>query len=339
VTATGVHNYQRQAGAIHASDVLAIGCYSEPVNVIGLGAQLNRIVSGGQFDANTARPIQFFILPDSGVSPAAFPNVVRNTVFTTYSEDGTGDVMAPFLMARLEDSVLFGDEQSADADNRHEGFQACTRSFWYHAGSSGFALEGNTTSNKVWNPLREWEDSAFVSETADRLAGNFSNFTNAHTLRFERFVQLQVPAWNGSSGPLGSITTEALAGLDLSGALFSTETAGTKDFDANPGGTLENVCYESLNDAATDFQAYASATTLSLPALSPDVADSPTVGELAADPDSADVCQANLPQALGLDEVGTAHVLLGDFAVSQLYPIYSSRMGLVKLASEGPIPD
>ncbi len=338
-TATGVHNYQRQAGAIRASDVLAIGCYFEPVNVIGLGAQLNRIVSGGQSMADGTRPIQFFILADSGVPPAAFPNVVRNTVFTTYGEDGSGAVLPPFLLARLEDSVLFGDEQSADADNQHEGFQACVRSFWYHEGSSAFALEGNSTSNNVWGPLREWQDCAFVSATADRLAGNFSNFMDSHTLRFERFLYLQSPAWNASSGPLGSITTEPNATLDLSGGFFSTETLGTKDFDANLGGTLENVCYESDNDAATDFQSYASASTLSLMALAPDVSDSPTVAELAADPESAEVCEANKPQALGLAEVGTAHVLLGDFAVSQLSPIYSSRQGLVKLTSEGPIPD
>ena len=284
-SATGVHNYQRQAGAIHARDVIAIGCYFEPVNVVGLGVQLNRIVSGGQFDATTTRPVQFFIVAGSGVSPAAFPNVTRNAIFTTYAENGASAVLPPFMLTRLEDSVLFGDEQGSDADNRHEGFQACIRSFWFHAGSNAFALEGNSTSDNVWSPLREWEDCAFVSSTADRLAANFSNFATPHTLRFERFLYLQTPAWNATSGPLGAISTEPLATLDLSGALFSTEQVGTKDFDANPGGTVENVCFESNNDAATDFQAYASATTLSLPALSPDVADSPTVGELVGDRD------------------------------------------------------
>jgi hypothetical protein len=337
-TATGVHNYQRQAGAIRARDVIALGCYAEPLNVVGLGAQLDRIVSGGQFDATDARPVQFFVLDGSEVSPAAFPNVARNAILTTYAENGTSAVLPPFMLARLEDSVLFGDEQGSDAGNRHEGFQACVRSFWFHAGSNTFALEGNSTSENVWSPLREWEDCAFVSSTADRLAGNFSNFTTPHTLRFERFLYLQTPAWNATSGPLGSISTEPQAVLDLSGALFSTEQVGTKDFDANPGGTIENVCFESNNDAATDFQAYASATTLSLPALSPDVGDSPTVAELAADPTSADVCEAGKPQLLGLAEVGTAHVLLGDFAVSQLHPIYTSREGLVKIVSEQPPP-
>lgn len=337
-TATGVHNYQRQAGAIRARDVIALGCFSEPVNVVGLGARLDRIVSGGQFDASDTRPVQFFVLPGSGVAPSAFPNLARNAIFTTYGENGTGAVLPPFLLARLEDSVLFGDEQSADAGNRHEGFQACVRSFWFHSGSTGFALEGNSTSENVWSPLREWEDCAFVSATADRLAGNFSNFATPHTLRFTRFLYLQAPAWNASSGPLGSISTEALATLDLRGGFFSTEQPGSKDFDANPGGSIENVCFESNNDAATDFQAYASATTLSLPALSPDLSDDPTVGELVGDPGSADVCERAKPQSLGLAEVGTAHVLLGDFAVSQLHPIYTSRRGLVKLASEGPVP-
>ena len=338
-TATGIHNYERQAGAIRARDVIALGCYAEPVNVVGLGAQVDRIVSGGQFDASETRPVQFFVLPGSGISPAAFPNVARNAVFTTYGEDGTNAVLPPFMLARLEDSVLFGDEQSADAGNRHEGFQACIRSFWFHAGSDTFALEGNSTSENVWSPLREWEDCAFVSATADRLGGNFSNFADPHTLRFERFLYLQTPAWNATGGALGPITTEPLATLDLSGAFLSTEQPGNKDFDANLGGTVENVCYESNNDAATDFQTYASATTLSLPALAPDVSDSPAVGELVGDPTSADVCEQNKPAALGLAEVGTAHVLLGDFAVSQLYPIYTSRRGLVKLASEGPIPE
>ena len=338
-TATGVHNYQRQAGAIRARDVIALGCYAEPVNVVGLGAQIDRIVSGGQFEANDTRPVQFFILAGSGVAPDSFPNVARNAVFTTYGEDGTSAVLPPFLLARLEDSVLFGDEQSADAGNRHEGFQACVRSFWFHSGSDTFALEGNSTSDNVWGPLREWEDCAFVSATADRLAGNFSNFADPHTLRFERFLYLQSPAWNATGGALGSITTEPGATLDLRGAFLSTEQVGNKDFDANPGGTVENVCYESNNDAATDFQTYASATTLSLPALAPDVSDGPAVGDLVGDPTSVDVCEQNKPAALGLAEVGTAHVLLGDFAVSQLFPIYTSRPGLVKLASEGPIPE
>ena len=264
--------------------------------------------------------------------------MTRNSILTTYAEDGTSAVLPPFLLTRLEDSVLFGDEQSADADNRHEGFQACVRSFWYHAGSSSFALEGNSTSENVWSPLREWEDCAVVSETADRMAGNFSNFTSPHTLRMTRLLYLQTPAWNAVSGPLGSITVEAGANLELRGAFLSTGQAGSKDFDANPGGTVEHVCFESNDDAATDFQGYASATNLSLPVLSPDAADSPTVASLVSDPDSADPCEQSKPRALGLAEVGTAHVLLGDFAVSQLHPIYTSRPGLLKPVSEGAIP-
>ena len=339
-TATGVHDYERNAGAIDATDVIAIGCYSEPVNVVGLGVHLDRIVSGGQHDASDTRPIQFYINTGSGVAPGDFPNVTRNAVFTTYGENGTRDVMPPFLLTRLEDSVLFGDEQSADAGNHHEGFQACIRTFWYHAGASSFALEGNSTSPNVFNPLREWVDCAFVSATADRLAANFSNFATPYTLHFERFLYLQSPAWNPTSGfsPLGSIGSESGATVDIHGAFFSTEHVGTKDFDVNPGGTVENVCYESANDSATDFQGYASPSNVSRPSLSPDVSDEPTVGSLVGDPTSSDPCERGKPAALGLAEVGTAHVLLGDFALAQLYPIYTSHRGLVKLASEGALP-
>jgi hypothetical protein len=247
-------------------------------------------------------------------------------------------VRAPHLLTRLEDSLVFGDEQSAHAGSRHDAFQACVRSFWYHAGSSGFALEGNSTSENVWNPLREWEDCAFVSATAERLAGNFSNFATPHTLRFRRLLYLQRRPWSASHGPLG-IPFEPLARIDLSGALLSTESPGLATFDAHhPGGTVENVCFESTADPLAAFGAYASASTRTFPALGPDVSDDPTVAALAADPADGDPCAAGRPLALGLAQVGVAHVLLGDFAVRQLHPIYTSRPGLVRVASEVALP-
>ncbi len=337
-TATGTHNYQRQAGAMRATDVIAIGCNSLTVHVVGLGAVVDRIVSGGAYAAISNPTVEFYLLPGSGVLPSAFPNVARNAILTTYAEDGSRDIRQPTLIVRLEDSVLFGDEQSSDANNQHHGFQACVRSFWYHEGSSAHALVGNSQSSNVWGPLREWQDCAFVSATAERLAAGFSNYTTPHTLRFARLLYLQDRAWSTSFGALGSMTTEAGATLDLRGAFLSTGTAGWKDFDANPDGIVQDVCYESLNPSTTDFQGYASATTLSLPALTPDVADEPTVGELAGDPTSSDPCEAAKPAALGLADVGTAHVLLGDFALEQLEPVFTSHVGLVTVQPEASLP-
>lgn len=337
-TATGVHNYARQAQAIRASDVIAIGCYQQAVNVVGLGAQLDRVVSGGRFDASRTPPFRFYLLPGSGVPPQEFPNLVRNAVLTTYAEDGTRDIRSPVVIARIEDSVIFGDEQSGDPTHRYAGFQACVRTFWYHDGASDFALDGNSRSDNVWGPLRDWEDCAFLSASAGHLAARFSNLASPHTLRLRRLLYLQAAAWNLSWGPLGNITTESFATVDLDGAFLSTEVVGTKDFDANPGGSLQDVCFESLNDAATDFHGYASSTTLSLPALLPDVRDEPTVAALAGDPGSTDPCERAKPVALGLAEIGMAHVLLGDFALSELDPILSSRAALVRLRTEEPPP-
>jgi hypothetical protein len=337
-SANGQHNYARQAGAVQATDVISVGCWALSTNVVGLGATVDRIVSGGAFSAVANPPVNFYLLPDSGVAPSAHPNFARNAILTTYAENGTRDLRSLTLIVRLEDSLLFGDEQSADANNRYHGFQACVRSFWYHAGSYGYALEGAGATNNQWGPLREWEDCAFVSESAGRLGANFSNFSTAHTLRFLRFLYLQAQPWDPSDGPLGPLTTEPLAELDLRGAFLSTEAVGTKDFDANPGGVVQDVCFESLNSSATDFQAYASATTLSLPALAPDASDEPTLGSLVGDPASSDVCERARPAALGLAEVGTAHVLLGDFALMQLYPVYTSRPGLLYVARESLSP-
>ena len=338
LTATGVHNYARQAGAIRATDVVAIGCHKQGLHVVGLGAVVDRIVSGGSSYGSDGSPVQFYLLANSGVPPSAYPNVVRNAVLTTYVGRGANAGPAPMMIVRLEDSVLFGDEQHPGSSIPHQGFQACVRSFWYHDGSSGHALEGNWQSNNVWGPLREWEDCAFVSASADRLASGFTNFASPHTLRFRRFLYLQTAGWSASGGPLGAITTEALANVDLRGAFLSTEAAGTKDFDANPGGVVQDVCFESLNSPATDFQGYASATTLSVPSLAPDVSDEPTVGSLVGDPASSDVCERAKPAALGLAEIGSAHALLGDFALMQLYPAYSSHAGLLQVVREAPPP-
>lgn len=74
-----------------------------------------------------------------------------------------------------------------------------------------------------------------------------------------------------------------------------------------------------------------SSTTLS---LSPDAADGRAVGTLVGDPQSPDLCERAKPVALGIAEVGTAHVLLGDFAMQQLYPSYTSRPGLLEVRRE-----
>jgi len=208
------------------------------------------------------------------------------------------------------------------------------RSFWFHKGSTAYALEGNLYSNNVFGPLREWEDCAVVSTTATRLAERFDDGATAHTLRFRRLLYLQQAPWNAQSGPLGAITTAYLAQVDLDGAFLSTGSAGTKDFEANPGGRVQNVCYESLNSSATDFQGYVSSTTLSVPTLSPDAADGRAVGTLVGDPQGPDLCERAKPVALGIAEVGTAHVLLGDFAMQQLYPAYTSRPGLLEVRRE-----
>jgi hypothetical protein len=334
-TATGQHNYLRQHGAFRARDVLAVGCYREPVRVIGNGVAVERLVVGGRLEGPTSRPFLFFKEDGSFVHESL--NRVVDSILTTYGGDGAGAVLSPFLYASLEDSVLFGDEQSADADNVHEGFQQCVRSFWYHEGSTGFALDGNADMNNVFDSVRSWTDCAVLSATADRLAENFWVHPRPQTfLQFERFQYLQTAPWRFGDGPFGRIWDNVH--LVERAVFLSTESPGTQGFWSLPVDPSSQICFESLNTPEFEFATGVSSTTLTVPSLTPDVSDLPTVGSLIGDPESADVCERTKPAELGLAGVGTAHVLLGDFAVGRLHPTYTSRERLLKTAGQ-PLPE
>ncbi len=330
------HNYVRQLSAITVRDSIAVGTYFEALSTNGhAGTVLDGVVSGGTFDANANRP-GFNIQTTTGTGVAvSLSNAarVKNSLLTTYAEDGTSAVQDVLVTASLEDSVVWGDEQSADPGHRHNNLQGCYRSLIHHAGSTNFVLEGSSGSDVSFNPLREFVDCAYVnSATATRLAQNYNTGSTAYTLNFARFLYLQTAGWDATNGALGAVTFASGATVNVNGAVLSTGTPGTKNFDANAGGSVSDVCYESNNTAATDFQSYASATTLSVPDIYPDAASAPALGSLVGDPNSIDVCERAQPSELGLSRVGAAHVLLGDFAVEQMYPVYTSRKDLLQVA-------
>jgi hypothetical protein len=322
------HAYVRGQGAINVEDSIAVGCYFEAIASSAIGGTWRRVVNGGNFDATAnGSGFRFSIVTGTGLDlDTARPNRIHDSLLTTYSEDGTSAVTHQFLFAELYDSVVWGDEQSADAGNNHQGYQGMARSLVYFAGSTGFAWDGISENDTVFRTVRSFTDFAFQNSTGNRWAQSL-NTTAPFEINLTRFLYMQTLGFDATNGSLGSWTTATGVVPRLRSVTHRTgAAAGTKDLDVASGGVVSGNCYESNNAASTDFQTYASATNRSVTDLGPDVANSPALGLLVDDRSGG--CPA--PLALGVSEVGLAHVLLGS-GIEDFYPIWTSHRGILRV--------
>jgi hypothetical protein len=348
--AGGVHAFARHAGFFRGKDIVVIGTYKAPVSMFGLGMLLDRVVSGGHQFSNDTVSRPFNIALTTAASPLVLhesaPNIVDNSIIAEYAEDGASAVQDSSWLAYVKNTVVFGKEQNQDADDTIEALQGCEGSFFYHAGLTSYMIEGNGSTDYIGAPSRTFRNCTFVSEDADRLGQNFTNSSRAYTVTVDRVAVYATGAFSDpgvgtSSGCLGPMANETGGVLAANGVYCATDTAGTLDFNvANAGGSVANICYESNDSPADDFDALVSATTVTKPDLLPDAAADVTVGNVVASPavpGDTDTCERAKPIEQGIKVLGSAHVTMGSIFLKQMYPTFTSRTDLVTLVGDDTI--
>jgi hypothetical protein len=339
----GVHSYARHQGYLRAKDIVSIGTYKASTRLLGSGMRVERLVDGGQRFSDDAAARPFEISLATGNSPLVlfetYRNKLRNSLLMDYAEDGASSVFDPFAVADVEHSVWWGKEQANDATDVYQGLQGCRGSFLYHQGLNTYMIEGLGTTDYIGASSRAFLDCALVSASAHRLSQNWTNSARAYTVTANRLAIYATGAFasggTASAGCLGSVPNEVGAALRARGVYCNTTVPGTADFTVSSASPqLADVCYESNDSAADDFDANLGATTATYADLLPDASGELTPGSVVGripSRSNGDVCERSKPRQLGLSEIGTAHVMMGSLFLQQLYPTYTSRPGLVKL--------
>jgi hypothetical protein len=315
LSASGENEQERVRGKLVATDIMAMGCSRETVNVVAYGASVDRIVASGANYLESDYDTPLFAVapstnpsgvPDFRLDSPGYANTVRNALVFILGREHSP---APFAVAgECIGCVVVGNVGRAD-DSRLWGFTDYVESFIHFPNSTSRLFDRVSTGAWQTRSL-SLDNSVLLSESAPKLGP-----PHAYLDSFE-VTDSVVGLGAGASSALGGVGDVAPS-VQLTGIVATSGNPATNmTLGVSPGATVTDACLETTipSDAvAFDGASLAGVITRSID-LVPDAGDDAPLRSYARSAGGGQVCDHAAPTQLGLRvaNLGRVHADLGD---------------------------
>jgi hypothetical protein len=311
----GENEQERVRGKIIASDIMAIGCSREAVNVVAYGASVDRIVASGANYLESTHDMPLFSAapsvnltgtPAFKLDEPGYANTVQNALVFIVGRQYAG---VPFAVAgRCIGCVVVGSIGRIEG-TRLWGITDYVESFIHFTNNLSRILDPVNVA--PWRTRSLVIDSSvLLSEYAPRLAGDHFDLDSLQVT--DSFIGLSVGAGEtlGGVGDVGaSVQVAGIAGTS------GNPAAGTT-LGVSPTATVDDACLETA--LASDPLAFNGASLGGLitrsSELGPDAQDDALLRTHARSSGGTGACDHAAPESFGLRvaNLGRAHADLGD---------------------------